>query len=283
MFTANPTTPLTVNTNGTKTTDTKMKGGSMYPEERQQAMAQMVAEHGRLSVATLADRYDVTTETVRRDLSSLERMGLVRRVHGGAVPANTLTVIESGLVERDRSNTLEKDLIATAALSLIPPSGATVLLDAGSTTNRLASLLPRDHRLVVFTHSVPVAARLAGNPQIELHLLPGRVRSTTQAAVGIETVRALEHIRADIAFVGANGVSLGHGLSTPDPDEAATKQAMVTSARQVVVLADASKIGLELPIRFAALDDVDVLITDTGVDPDDAREIADAGVEVRTA
>src|SRR6476469_3129342 len=107
---------------------------SMYAEERQQAMAQLVAARGRLSVAALADEYDVTTETVRRDLSVLERMGLLRRVHGGAVPAHSLSAIEFGLAERDHANIEEKDRIARAAVDLLPPAGSTVLLDAGSTT-----------------------------------------------------------------------------------------------------------------------------------------------------
>jgi DeoR family fructose operon transcriptional repressor len=255
----------------------------MYAEERQQAMAQLVAEHGRLSVNVLADRYDVTTETVRRDLSALERMGLVRRVHGGAVPANSLAVIESGLLERDQANTPEKERIARAALDLLPPPGSTVLLDAGSTTNRLASLLPRDHRLVVFTHAVPVAARLAGHPQVELHLLPGRVRLTTQAAVGADTVHAVSELRADVVFLGSNGVTVEHGLSTPDRDEAAVKRAMVQCSRQVVALTDASKVGVESPIRFASLAEVDVLVTDAGIDPADEAAVVAAGVEVRTA
>lgn len=255
----------------------------MYAEERQQAMAQLVAEHGRLSVNVLAERYDVTTETVRRDLSALERMGLVRRVHGGAVPSSSLAVIESGLLERDQANTPEKERIARAALALLPPAGSTVLLDAGSTTNRLASLLPRDHRLVVFTHAVPVAARLAGHPQVELHLLPGRVRLTTQAAVGADTVAALSVLRADVVFLGTNGITEEHGLSTPDPDEAAVKRAMVQSSRQVVAVADASKVGVESPIRFASLAEVDVLVTDSGIDPAEEAAFAAAGVEVRTA
>ncbi|NYD42356.1 DeoR/GlpR family DNA-binding transcription regulator [Nocardioides panaciterrulae] len=256
---------------------------TMYAEERQQAMAQLVAERGRLSVAMLAEEYDVTTETVRRDLSVLERIGLVRRVHGGAVPAHSLAVIESGLVERDRANTDEKDRIARAAVELLPPPGSTVLLDAGSTTNRLASALPRDHRLVVVTHAVPVAARLAGNPQIELHLLPGRVRSTTQAAVGPETVSALANLRVDVLFLGTNGLTPDHGLTTPDWDEAATKRAMVDTARRVVVLADASKVGTESSQRFASLDQVDVLVTDDAVATDDRKRIEGAGVEVVVA
>ncbi len=256
---------------------------TMYAEERQQAMAQLVAERGRLSVAVLAEEYDVTTETVRRDLSVLERIGLVRRVHGGAVPAHSLAVIESGLVERDRANTDQKERIARAAVDLLPPPGATILLDAGSTTSRLASALPRDHRLVVVTHAVPVAARLAGNPQLELHLLPGRVRSTTQAAVGPETVSALANLRVDLLFLGTNGLTADHGLTTPDWDEAATKRAMVETARRVVVLADASKVGTESSQRFASLDQVDVLVTDDSVADDDRKQLEGAGLEVVVA
>jgi DeoR family transcriptional regulator, fructose operon transcriptional repressor len=246
-------------------------------------MAQLVAERGRLSVSVLAAEYDVTTETVRRDLSTLERMGLVRRVHGGAVPAHSLAVIESGLSERDAANTAEKDQIARAALDFLPPAGSVILVDAGSTTSRFASLLPRDHRLTVVTHAVPVAARLAGNPQVELHLLPGRVRTTTQAAVGPETVAALANLRADAVFLGTNGITADHGLSTPDWDEAATKRAMVQSARRSIVLADASKVGTESPQRFAALDEVDVLVTDDAISTADRRELTRAGLEVVVA
>src|SRR6476620_9847026 len=115
---------------------------TLYAEERQQAMAQLVAERGRLSVNVLAEEYAVTTETVRRDLSALERMGLVRRVHGGVVPPESLSLIEAGLRERDQVNIERKERIARAALDQLPPAGGTILLDAGSTTSRLAALLP---------------------------------------------------------------------------------------------------------------------------------------------
>ncbi|GAA4367073.1 DeoR/GlpR family DNA-binding transcription regulator [Nocardioides caricicola] len=255
----------------------------MYAEERQQAIAQLVIERGRVSVNEIAAQFDVTTETVRRDLSAVERIGLVRRVHGGAVPASALAAIEAGLLERDQANTDAKDRIAEAALDLLPPADGTVLLDAGSTTGRLARQLPRDLRLTVVTHAVPVAARLAGGPNVDLHLLPGRVRSTTQAAVGADTVIALERIRADVAFVGTNGLSVGHGLSTPDRDEASTKRAMVAAARRVVCLADSSKVGTESPIRFAELAEVDVVVTDAGIAAADRRDLERAGVQVVVA
>lgn len=255
----------------------------MYAEERQQAMARQVTARGRMSVAEIAHEYDVTTETVRRDLSVLEQLGLVRRVHGGAVPATALTSMELGLGERDVANTAAKERIARAALDLLPPAGGTVLIDAGSTTARLAVALPRTHRLVVFTHSVPVASRLAGNPAVELHMLPGRVRPTTQAAVGAATVAAVESLRVDVAFVGANGVSTGHGLSTPDSEEAATKRALVRSAERVVALADATKIGVDTAVRFATLDEVDIVVTDDAIGKADRKALAAFGAEVVVA
>jgi DeoR family transcriptional regulator, fructose operon transcriptional repressor len=255
----------------------------MYAEERQQAMARLVGEHGRLSVAAIAEQFGVTTETVRRDLSSLERMGLVRRVHGGAVPANSLAVIESGLGERDQANTAEKELIGKAAIDELPPAGGTILLDAGSTTIRFASLLPRDHRLTVVTHAVPVAARLAGLPHIDLHLLPGRVRTTTQAAVGSDTVSALERLRVDVAFLGTNGITVDQGLTTPDHDEAAAKRAMVAAARRVICLSDSSKIGTETTIRFARLDEIDALVTDAGIAASDREAFEAVDLEVVVA
>ena len=255
----------------------------MYAEERQQAMAQLIGQQGRLSVTELVETFDVTTETVRRDLSSLERIGLVRRMHGGAVPASSLTVIEAGLRERDQANPGAKDAIAAAAVQQLPPPGSVIVLDAGSTTARLAAVLPRDHRLTVVTHAVPVAARLAGLPQIELHLLPGRVRSTTQAAVGADTVAALANLRADVSFVATNGISASFGLTTPDRDEAATKRAIVAAGRRTVVVADASKVGVETAQRFASMGDLDVLVTDSGIKDEDRQGLESAGLDVVVA
>jgi DeoR family transcriptional regulator, fructose operon transcriptional repressor len=252
----------------------------LYAEERQQAIADLVAQRGRLSVNALAAEYAVTTETVRRDLSVLERAGILRRVHGGAVPAAALTALESRVGERDLAHADEKDRIAKRALDLLPATGGSVILDAGTTTARLAMMLPRDLQLTVVTNAVPIAARLAGSPSVDLHLLPGRVRPTTHAAVGEETVAALGRLRADVAFVGTNGISAGHGLSTPDHAEAAAKRAMVEGAHTVVVLVDSSKIGQEHMVRFADLADIDVVVTDAGIEDADRDELEAHDVEV---
>jgi len=255
----------------------------MYAEERQQAIASLVISQGRASVAELAQAYDVTTETVRRDLAFLDKAGVLRRVHGGAVPVRALHLVEPGVGERETTRAEHKGAIAAAATEFFPHGGATVLLDAGTTTARIAAQLPTDRELVVVTNSVPIAARLAAMPSVSLQLLGGRVRGLTQAAVGELTLRVLDTLRVDIAFIGTNAISVRHGLSTPDGDEAAVKRAMVLAANYVVVAADSSKIGREDFVSFAPISRVDTLITDCEISAGDREQLTENGVEVMVA
>ena len=255
----------------------------MYAQERHQAIAGLIRQRGRVSVSDVAGEYGVTTETVRRDLAQLERVGVLRRVHGGAVATSTLALGEPGLADREGTRGPQKDRIARAAVDLLPGAGGSIGLDAGTTTGRLARLLPSDRPLVVVTHAVPVAAGLAGLPCVDLHLVGGHVRGATQAAVGASTVRALADVRVDVAFLGANALVPEHGLTTPDADEADVKRALVAAGRQVVVLADSSKLGAEHLHRFARTADVDVLVTDDEVDEASLRALDAAGVEVVVA
>lgn len=257
--------------------------GPVYPEERQQAIAAQVISQGRASVTELAQTYDVTTETVRRDLAVLDRAGVLRRVHGGAVPTRALHLVEPSVETREATRATHKQAIAHAAAEFIPQSGATILVDAGTTTAHLASLLPPDRDLLVVTNAVPIAARLAGAGSVSLQLLGGRVRGLTQAAVGDQAVATLNAMRVDVAFIAANGITARHGLSTPDPDEAAVKRAMVNCANFVVVLADSSKLGQEEFVSFAPLKSVDVLVTDSEISREDRAELTAEGVELIVA
>jgi DeoR family fructose operon transcriptional repressor len=260
------------------------KGASaLYPEERQHAIATLVSDRGRVQVAAVAEQFGVTMETVRRDLAVLERAGMLRRVHGGAVPTGALTLVETGLGERHGTRTEHKRKIAAAALDLLPGLDGSLILDGGSTTAALAEILPTDRRLYVATNSVPIATRLSVSSGVTLHVLGGRVRGITQTAVGDSTVRALGDLRVDVVFLGTNGISVAHGFSTPDEAEAATKRAMVRAAQRSVVLADSSKLGREHLVRFAALEDVDVLVTDAEADAATVAELEQAGIEVVVA
>jgi DeoR family fructose operon transcriptional repressor len=250
----------------------------MYAPERQQEILRLARDGGRVDVVSLAEEFQVTAETIRRDLKTLDRAGLVRRVHGGAILAGRLD-FEPDLAERESTMADLKDRIAQAAVAELPNEG-TVILDAGSTAARLAAALPLDATLTVVTHSLPIAARLADHPGIQLHLVGGRVRHRTRAAVDAWALRAYSEIRADVLFIAANGFSASYGLTTPDLAEAAVKRAALHAARRVVLLADSSKHGQEHFARFGDLSDVDLLITDRGLNPEDAAAIERGGTEV---
>ncbi|MFV0453033.1 MAG: DeoR/GlpR family DNA-binding transcription regulator [Propioniciclava sp.] len=255
----------------------------MYAEERQHEIVTRARELGRVSVAELSQRFEVTPETIRRDLDTLAERGLLSRVHGGAVPSEKLHLTEAPIGMREVSHREEKLAIAHRAVTLLPRrERLTVLVDAGTTTARLCSLLPSWVHLVV-TNSVPVAAALSSRADIDVLLLGGQVRGIAQATVGAETFRALDRLHVDVALLGANGFSVGHGFSTPDPSEASIKQAMASSAHQVLVLADSSKFDADHLVQFAAVDEVDVLVTDGGLAASAAAAIRGAGPRVELA
>jgi len=250
----------------------------MYAAERQQRMLTMARADGRVEVAQVADVLGVSPETVRRDLTALERHGVLRRVHGGAIPVERLG-FEPSVAARAERFVAEKERIAKAALDQLPDEG-TVLLDSGTTTLRLAEALPRDRELTVVTNSLPAAQVLSGNPAITLYLLGGRLRPRTQAAVGEWLTSALAELSIDVAFLGTNGLSLERGLTTPDPTEALAKKAMVAAARRPVVVTDHSKVGVNQFSRFARFEDLAAVITDSGLDLETASLIEAAGPEV---
>ncbi len=250
----------------------------MYAPERHQQILGRARAEGRVDVTSLARELDVTPETIRRDLTALERHGLLRRVHGGAIPVERLG-FERDLADRETLQSAEKDRIAKAALDEVPDGGS-VLLDAGSTTVRLAESLPTDRELTVVTHALPVASVLAGRPGITLHLVGGTVRGRTLAAVGSWALRDLADIHADVAFLGTNGISVEHGLTTPDLAEAAVKRALIGAARRVVVLADHTKVGRADFAQVAPVQAVDTLVTDSEVDAELADELEAAGPRV---
>ncbi len=250
----------------------------MYATERQQEILTRARHEGRVDVKSLADTLEVTPETVRRDLTALERLGLVRRVHGGAIPVERLG-IEPAVADREGRMAGQKERIAKAALEELPDGGA-VILDAGTTTIRLAEMLPTDRELTVVTHGLPAAMLLAGRPNITLHLLGGTVRGRTLAAVGTWAERALADVYADVAFLGTNGITAERGLTTPDLGEAGVKRALVAAARRTVVLTDHTKFGRVDFAQVAPLSAIDTVITDTELEPELVDEIEAAGPRV---
>lgn len=255
----------------------------MYAEERKRQIASLTAVEGRVSVTELAERFEVTAETIRRDLSALHDEGIVQRVHGGAVSSQSVLSAEFSLDDRSRSAPDAKHAIARAALDFLPEGGGGVFLDSGSTTSCLAELLAsRRHAqdCSFVTNSLPIALDLSSAGLPDVQLLGGTVRSIAQAVVGGTALRTLALMRADVAFIGTNALTIDHGLSTADSQEAAVKSAMVTNARKVVVLCDSTKIGNDYLVSFAPLSAVDVIITDSSTPDSFIEELRAQGIDV---
>ena len=195
-----------------------------------------------------AERLSVAVETIRRDLDVLQRRGLMRRVHGGAIAVHRLNR-EFTVSERRALNHSAKIKIAEVAARHIPDQG-TVIIDSGTTTQCLAQYLRDRAELTVVTNSLDLATDI-GPSTTRVILISGRIRPTTMSGVGDLALKALENISADVAFIGANGVDLKSGFTTPDPDEASVKSMMISNAQESIVLADHSKFGKSFTMRFA--------------------------------
>jgi DeoR family transcriptional regulator, fructose operon transcriptional repressor len=252
---------------------------TFFADERHAEVLRLLATERRVESAWLAKHFGVSAESIRKDLAQLEGRGLLRRVHGGAVPVQRLA--EEPRVASRTEQAEQKLAIAQHAVRFVP-RGGTLLLDAGTTTLRLAELLPTDADLVVYTNSVPVLMTLL-HRGIAVVGLGGRMRAETMAAVGPLTIEALGGINADVAFLGTNALSFRRGLTTPDPDEALVKHEMLAAAGQRVFLVDTSKFGLESRARHAKLTDVDVLVTDDALTADQHDRLLAADVTVEVA
>ena len=249
-----------------------------YSPQRQQLILRTLRRDGRVDVADLAEELAVTSETVRKDLISMEARGLLVRVHGGAVPVGNHS-FEPDVAARTEF-AAEKRRIAVAAAAQLPVSGS-ILIDAGSTTAQFAAEIPDGRELTVFTNALAIALDLMARPQLTVYPLGGRLRRQTVATVGPWTCRALEELNVDVAFLGTNGVSVERGLTTPDPSEAQAKALMVKAASRRILLADHSKFERVSLVKHAELGDIDLIITDTGLPSAELERLRTAGVEVQ--
>ncbi|MET7750628.1 DeoR/GlpR family DNA-binding transcription regulator [Micromonospora sp. NPDC005367] len=251
----------------------------MNSMERRQRILALARDHGQVDVQKLAADLAVSPETVRRDLHRLEQQGLVRRTHGGAYPVETAR-FETTLDTRTTRLVTEKRRIATAAAQLLADAES-VFIDEGYTPRLIAEALPAERALTVVTASLDTAAILADSPATTVLLLGGRVRSRTRATVDHWAVDMLAGFVIDLAFVGANGISREHGLTTPDPAVAAVKAQVISVSRRVVFAGVHSKFGASSFCRFADVADVDAVVTDVGLPASEAHRYSLLGPVVQ--
>lgn len=254
----------------------------MYPAERRTAiLAAARAGNGLVAVSELTQQLGVTHETVRRDLDFLEKEGVLRRQHGGARLVRPVS-FEASLAERQRSESIEKQQIARAVVSMLPDDGV-VLLDSGGLPLTIATMFPEDRDLLVVTNNLPAARILSRIPRLRVLGLPGLVRGVTKATVHEWTRERIESLSVDLTILGTNGLTVAEGATTTVPAEAAVKRAMIDAARHVVLPITASKIGVTSFCSFARADEFSSVVSDSRVSADQRTEFAAAGVNLTIA
>lgn len=254
----------------------------MEADERQRRILALARHDGRVEVARLAHDLSVAPETVRRDLRQLVERGMLQRVHGGAHPVEGVGY-ESDVEQRSHSQVAEKRRIAVAAAARLE-GAESIYVDEGITpqlvAEAVAASLRPDAKLTVVTSSLLAAGALAHVPQVTVMLLGGRLRGRTMATVDHWATRMLRELVIDLAYLGANGISRDHGLTTPDPAVAAVKAQVVASARRRIFVGVHTKFNVSSFCRFAEVPDFEALITDTGVSVADAHRFGALGPHV---
>jgi DeoR/GlpR family transcriptional regulator of sugar metabolism len=248
----------------------------MLTAERRQAILDRLSTDGKVVASQLVSTLGVSEDTVRRDLRELDAQGLVRRVHGGALPPTP--TVNPRFVERRKVDPAGKAAIGAAAAAELVEPGSVVLLSGGTTVLEFARRLPDDLRATVLTTGPDIAAALADHPGLEVVMIGGRVQPDTHTVIGPEAVDAVRGVRADLCVLGVCSLHPEAGLTQIDREEALVERAMIASSARVATLTGADKLGFAGPWPVAAAGEIDVLVTDAPSDV--TAPYASLGIEV---
>jgi DeoR family transcriptional regulator, fructose operon transcriptional repressor len=255
------------------------------PAGRRAALVDYVGQQGQVTVAQLAERFDVSIDTVRRDLDQLDAEGQLIRTHGGAVSASSMAPNDSGLDVRLRMQVEEKEAIARRAVEIV--SNGSVVMINGGTTNLAVARNLRNHRdLTIATNNLRLPAEIPAKVYRDLYVFGGSVRSITQTTTGPVSFQVVENgeqiaVQADLALIAVGAVSTT-GFSTSNLGDAAMMAAMMDHASKVAVLADSTKLGRRLFAKVAELARADYFICETRPPADIAAALEAGGVEILT-
>lgn len=249
--------------------------------ERRRRILEEARAHGMVSLRALSEQLGTSEPTIRRDLRTMAAQGLLRRTHGGAL-LRSGTAHEPTYTEKASQASAEKAAIARAAAKAVQ-SGDSILIGPGTTTLALARLLVDRTDLTVVTNSLLVAHALMDAPGVEVVITGGSLRPLTHALVGPAAEETLAGLRVSRLYVSGNGVTAARGLTTPNMTVAAADRALVSAAREVVVLADYSKIGVETMCQTVPVTSMTQLVTDSAADEAEVLRLCEAGVDVRVA
>ena len=249
-------------------------------KDRMDRVLEILSRSGYRSVAELSAELAVSEMTVRRDLDRLEHQQLIKRTHGGAFAGQDM--IEVDYRVRETVRRAEKEAIGRLAWSLVQP-GESVFIDAGTTTAYLALAMDDTRRITVVTNSTIVLNTLESRTNIECILLGGKAHALSHSLVGPIAEETVRQFRFTTAFLGAVGINLREGFTQSNIDEVPVKKAAAANARRVIVLADSSKINHDVLVLLLRLDQVQTIITDSGISAEHRAALREKGIEVLVA
>jgi len=253
-------------------------GGEVLAAERRFKIMKLVQKQKVVTTSELAALFDISEMTIRRDVTKLSQDGLLEKTHGGAM-ANEIITLGPSYIEKEIIHLKEKKSIGLAAAELIE-RGDIIALNAGTTTLQVAKNIKDNMNLTVVTNAINIGMKLAERGDIKLILPGGTLRERSFALVGTLTEKALAEIRVNKVFLGANGVSVEHGITTSDLLEALTDKAMIKIAKEVIVVADHSKIGKVSLTPIISFSEIDKIITDSSISKADREALENSGKEV---
>lgn len=252
----------------------------MLKEKRQMQIDELLRRDGEVTIGQLSRMFGVAEMTIRRDLDTLSKQSGVMRTYGGAVLEQRPERKQQAQVEI--SNKEGKLAVVKKALSFIE-DGTTVFFDSGMTGLLLAQSVPASKHICALTNSIPVATELVERPFVSVILIGGELKEDTLSCRGQATEEAMERFRVDIAFVGVRAVGRGGELFSGSVAEAGLKKRILAAADMCIVLADSSKLGRQSLCRFADAREVDALVTDDGMTPEQLARLVESGAEVAVA
>lgn len=230
----------------------------MLTEERYSIILEQVRKNKSVKLLELCERLGASESTVRRDLTTLDQKGMLKKVHGGAISIDdsNFSLVEHDVESKAKMCAEEKIAIARFAASLIH-DGDFVFIDAGTTTEKMLDFLPDKN--VTFVTNAFVHAKKIAQKGFKVYIPAGEIKATTEAIVGAECVRSLQNYNFTKSFLGANGISQSGGISTPDRNEASVKTVVVQNSQKAYVLADHSKFAQITSVAFAQLEQVEII------------------------
>jgi len=248
----------------------------MLTRQRKQLILEKLGAEGQVQSKALSILFDVSEDTIRRDLRELAAEGRLQRVHGGALPSSSAI---APFAERQSVKMDAKKRVARKGAQLIS-SGHVVIIDGGTTTSELITFFPPDLRITVVTHSPSIALGLVDHPAIEVILIGGRLYKHSIVAVGAAAIEGIENIHADLFFMGVTGIHPDAGLTTGDFEEACIKRAFSGRAAETVVLASPEKINTASSFVIGDVSSVNSIIVEDGTDKEWIRAVSEKGVSV---